>query len=367
MDVYARLVDAEVQASNESPMTDVEAQASEIVARLEDIAGAVARRCAWLREQVHGLNKRGAVVQLSGGIDSSVVLHLCAAALGPDQVVALYLPDSSTGPDTRRYVEAAARSAGVALLERSITETIEAQTPAAQIAELLRRYAPEYDPAVHAYSVNAVPGLARRLGTLVYQVAIGPRRGAPERTLKLSVDDLRALIAYQNRKQRTRMLFAYAEAEARNYAVVGASNGDELDTGFVVKYGDDAADLCAIGDLPKPRVYEFARHLGVPQAIIDRPPTTDTYALTQTQEDYYYALPADVLRRLLRIVDAADRRAADAAADGPDAAAEAELAAIAAQCPGWTSEALLRVGRGLSATLHYQRTRSLRPDRAALR
>lgn len=306
-------------------------------------------RRAWIADQVSALGKKGALVQLSGGIDSSVVVHLCARALGPENVTALYLPDAaSTGEETRGFVDAAVASAGVRLVERPIGAAIEAQQPISEITEIIRKYAPEYDPETDAYAVNAVPSLAKRLGTLVYRISIGPRHGEPTTTLSTSVDDLRAVIAYQNRKQRTRMTVAYAEAEKDNLAVVGASNGDELDTGFVVKYGDDAADLCAIGDLPKPAVYEFARELGVPQEIIARPPTTDTYALKQTQEDYYYALPADVLRRLVLAADASGLDALD-------------LAPFLADCPGWSERALRQVANGLLATLRYQRTRSLRP------
>ncbi len=307
------------------------------------------RRCEWIAEQLRLLGKKGALVQLSGGIDSTVVVHLCARALGPENVTALYLPDqASTGLDTRGFVDEAVANAGVRLVERPIGAAIEAQQPIAEITELIRRYAPEYDPQRDAYAVNAVPSLAKRLGTLVYRVSIGPRHGTPEKTLSMSVSDLRAVIAYQNRKQRTRTLFAYAEAEAHNLAVVGASNGDELDTGFVVKYGDDAADICAIGDLSKPRVYEFARGLGVPESIIARPPTTDTYALEQTQEDYYYALPADVLRRLTAAADSTGLENLD-------------LEPFLAECPGWSERALRQVAMGLLATLRNQRTRSLRP------
>jgi len=313
------------------------------------VAEQVQARCDWIAEQVHALGKKGTLVQLSGGIDSSVVVHLCARALGPENVTALYLPDAaSTGEETRGFVDAAVASAGVRLVERPIGAAIEASQPISEITEIIRKYAPEYDPETDAYAVNAVPSLAKRLGTLVYRISIGPRHGEPTKTLSTSVDDLRAVIAYQNRKQRTRMTFAYAEAEKDNLAVVGASNGDELDTGFVVKYGDDAADVCAIGDLAKPEVYAFARELGVPEEIIARPPTTDTYALKQTQEDYYYALPADVLRRLTLAADA----------EGIDAL---DLTPFLADAPGWSESALRQVATGLLATLRYQRTRSLRP------
>lgn len=301
----------------------------------------------WVASQVRRLAKKGALVQLSGGVDSSTVLMLCARALGSDHVTALYLPDASTGPQTHAFVAQAADAAGVRLVERPITSTIEAQQPSAEIDELIRKYAPDYDPDRHGYAVNISQELTYRLGVLVYQVAIGPRRGQPERILRLSVDDLRALIAYQNRKQRTRMLFAYAEAEASNLAVVGASNGDELDTGFVVKYGDDAADICPLGGISKEEVYRLAEALAVPREIIERPPTTDTYLLAQTQNEYYYALPAEVLKEL-------------AVRAGQGQLESADLSEIMARCPGWSAEVLRQIGTGLAATLRYQNTRSLR-------
>lgn len=312
-------------------------------------------RCDWLRTQVHGLPRAGALVQLSGGIDSTVVVHLCARALGADHVTALYLPDTATGPETRAYVDAGVASVGVRLVERSIAATIEAQQPLAEVAEILRGYVPDYDPARDAYAICAAPDRARRLGAFVYDLVIGPRHGAPERVVRPRVGDLRKLIAYQNRKQRTRMLFAYAEAEAHNLAVVGASNADELDTGFVVKYGDDAADILGIGDLTKLEVYALARQLAVPDEIIARPPTTDTYALQQTQQDYYYALPADVMRGLLELPVEEDHAAPDP-----------RWAGVAAQS-GWSETALRQAARGLRATLHFQAARSVVFDRPTRR
>ncbi|MCG8376732.1 MAG: NAD(+) synthase, partial [Chlorobiales bacterium] len=103
------------------------------------------------------------------------------------------------------------------------------------------------------------------------------------------------IVAASNLKQRSRMTVLYHEAERRNYAVVGTSNKNEHDLGFFVKYGDGGVDMQPIRHLFKTQIYAIAKHLGVPQEIIERPPTTDTYSADATQEEFFYRLPFDML------------------------------------------------------------------------
>ena len=85
----------------------------------------------------------------------------------------------------------------------------------------------------------------------------------------------------------------YYHADRLNYAVAGTPNRLEYDQGFFVKNGDGAADFKPIAHLDKTQVYQLAAHLGIPHEIQRRPPTTDTYSLQQSQEEFYFSLPYD--------------------------------------------------------------------------
>jgi NAD+ synthase len=86
-------------------------------------------------------------------------------------------------------------------------------------------------------------------------------------------------------------MMEYYHADRLNFAVAGTPNRLEYDQGFFVKQGDGAADFKPIAHLYKTQVYALAEHLGVPLEICRRPPTTDTFSLAQTQEEFYFALP----------------------------------------------------------------------------
>ena len=117
-------------------------------------------------------------------------------------------------------------------------------------------------------------------------------------TRRLPADAYRTLVAATNFKQRARKTLEYFHADRLNYAVAGTPNRLEYDQGFFVKNGDGAADVKPIAHLYKTQVYALAESLGVPDEIRSRTPTTDTYSLEQTQEEFYFAMPLEPAGRL---------------------------------------------------------------------
>ncbi|MGO9179057.1 MAG: NAD(+) synthase [Candidatus Limnocylindrales bacterium] len=240
------------------------------------------------RVVVGDLRRRGAVVGISGGIDSSVVATLCARALGRERVMGLLMPERDSSSDALRLGRMLAEQLGIQSVMEDISGTLAAlgcydrQTEATQVVF------PEYGEGWRCKLV--LPSLLEGDRLNVAQLIVADR-GGNERSSRMPPAAYLQLVAATNFKQRTRMMMEYYHADRLHFAVAGTSNLVEYDQGFFVKQGDGAADFKPIVHLYKTQVYALAEYLEVPQEIRTRQPTTDTYSLSQTQEEFYFALP----------------------------------------------------------------------------
>jgi NAD+ synthase len=116
-----------------------------------------------------------------------------------------------------------------------------------------------------------------------------------QRTERMPLNAYLELIAATNWKQRIRSAMEYFHADRLNYAVCGTPNRLEYDQGFFVKNGDGSADFKPIAHLYKTQVYMLAAELALPKVIISQPPTTGTYSLPQTQEEFFFGLPHETM------------------------------------------------------------------------
>jgi NAD+ synthase len=246
-----------------------------------------------LRDAVYkDLRRRGAVVGLSGGVDSSLVAHLCAHAFGPERVLGVLMPEGESAPDTLDLSRVSAEAAGVETVVEDITELLRAAGCYQRRDAAIRTVLPEYGEGWKAKIVlpSLLGGSRYSLFTVVAESPEGERREA-----RLTATAYREVVAATNFKQRVRKMLEYYHADRLDYAVVGTPNRLEYDQGFFVKNGDGAADVKPIAHLYKTQVYQLAEEVGVPAEIRERPPTTDTYALEQSQEEFYFSVPFDKL------------------------------------------------------------------------
>jgi len=238
------------------------------------------------------LKRRGVVLGVSGGIDSAVVASLCTRALGEDRVLLLLMPESDSSKESLSLGEQLATCLKTRSLVEDITPTLVAAGCYERRDAAIRQVFPEYGKDYKSKLV--LPNLLDTDHIPVFSVVIQPP-GAEPRKVRLSASAYLGIVAATNFKQRVRKMMEYYYADLMNYAVAGTPNRLEYDQGFFVKLGDGAADLKPIAHLYKSQVYELAAYLGVPREIQNRPSTTDTYSLEQTQEEFFFSLPLRVL------------------------------------------------------------------------
>lgn len=255
-----------------------------------------------MRTEVRGFRRRGGVLGLSGGVDSSVVAGLAARAFGPDKVVGLLMPesDSAGSGDSLRLGRGAADAFGITTITEDVTPILEGAGCYRRRDEAIRRVIPDYGPGWTSKLVlpSVVDSDAYRLHKVV---ALSP--DGREVSERMPPDAYLQVVAATNFKQRTRKMMEYYHADRANFAVLGTPNRLEYDQGFFVKNGDGAADIKPIAHLYKTQVYQLAEALGVPEEIRGRPPTTDTYSMPQSQEEFYFSLPYDQMDLCLYAVD----------------------------------------------------------------
>ena len=264
-----------------------------------DPAAEVERIVLSLRHSVQKVLRRyGAVVGVSGGVDSAVVLALCVRAFGPAKVIAVMMPDQDSSPQSEQLAREAARQCGVEPVLEKVTPALQGFGCYRRRDEAIKRVFPEYDPDRGYKAKIVLPQNLLEENTLnVFALTIVTPQGE-ERSVTLPAREFLQIVAASNFKQRTRMTALYYHAELHNFAVIGTANKNEHDQGFFVKYGDAAVDVKAIGHLYKTQVYQLAEYLGVPSAIRKRPPTSDTYSAPCTQEEFFFRLPFEVMDSL---------------------------------------------------------------------
>jgi NAD+ synthase len=255
---------------------DCEAAATRIATRLVEIVGRDQRR-------------RGVVIALSGGVDSSVCAALAVRAFGPAKVFGLMLPEHDSSPTSLTRATTVANQFGIPFEVEDIAPALEALGCYRRRDEAIRAVFPDYGEGWKCKIAIA----GGREGTFNYFKLVVRSPAGEQKEARMPVREYLQVVAATNFKQRIRKTFEYYYADRLNYSVIGTPNRLEYDQGFFVKNGDGAADVKPIAHLYKTQVYALARHLGIPGEICDAAPTTDTYSLAQGQDEFYFALPYD--------------------------------------------------------------------------
>ena len=253
-----------------------------------DCAAESDRIAARMRELLaQDLHRRGLVVAISGGIDSSVCAALAVQAVGAQRVFCLILPERDSDDDSAARARILVEHLGVRAETFDIAPTLSAIGCYAARDTAVRKVIPMYasDWKMKMVIVGGIQGGINRF-RVIAQSPDGVQHEAD-----LGLNEYLTIVAATSYKQRVRKTIEYFHADRLNYAVIGTPNRLEYDQGFFVKNGDGSADIKPIAHLYKSQVYAMARHLGLPERLCSAQPTTDTYSLQQGQDEFYFALP----------------------------------------------------------------------------
>ncbi|MGA1796140.1 MAG: NAD(+) synthase [bacterium] len=248
----------------------------------------------FMRETVFkDLKRRGLVIGMSGGIDSALVAELCVHAAGRERVLGLILPERESNPVSAEYATKHAQKMGIETIRIDITGYLESLQLYEKRNAVITTIFPEFDES-YKFHISLPQNLLETDRFNFHTITIMDGNGKTQHK-RLSGGDWLKISACQNMKQRMRMIQLYYHAEKNNYLVAGTTNKAELLQGFYVKYGDGGVDIEPIAHLYKTQVFALAKHLGVIDEIIARPPSPDTYSLPVTDKEFYFCLDYELL------------------------------------------------------------------------
>jgi len=261
------------------------------ILKFENIEEEAALISAKLKQDIFGtLKRKGAVIGISGGIDSSVTLALTVKALGAENVLGVMLPEKDSSPESKELALKLAERFNVKAIEEDITGALDGFKCYHRRDEAVTHVFPEYNPKDFKMKIGINQSGLNQFLPPVFSLTIIDNTGE-EKSKMIPIREYLQIVAASNFKQRCRMSVLYYHAERLHYAVIGTPNKHELEQGFFVKNGDGGADIMPIAHLYKSQVYQLAEYLGIPDEIIKRKPTSDTYPAEQTQEEFFFQMP----------------------------------------------------------------------------
>ena len=252
---------------------------------------------AFINASLRSFKRDGAVVGLSGGIDSAVAVALCVETIGRDKVIGLILPEKESNPVSAEFAQRHADRLGIRHERIDITPVLEQLGTYTKRDQVVRSIYQDLRPG-DKMKLTLPPDILARDALNIFSLSV-MRGDCLVFRSRLNKAQLNSIVAATNTKHRTRMLHLYYCAEKHNYLVCGTTNRTELIQGFFVKYGDGGVDIEPLAHLYKTQVYQLADALNIPSEIIQRLPCADTFSRAVSDEEFFFRLPYDRLDPLL--------------------------------------------------------------------
>jgi len=251
----------------------------------------------FIHKQVYdNFRKRGIVVGISGGIDSAISAKLCCNAVGKENVLGIILPEKESNPQSQEFAKKYCEKLGIKYEIEDITSILDSSEIYQIREKIVKKYFPDYNQSCKYRIVFSENFDSDGLSIPYLEVNDGNNQ---IHKIKLSLNDYFTITAATNIKHRIRMTRLYFHAEKNNFLVCGTTNKAEFQQGYFVKYGDGGVDIEPLANLYKTQIYQLGTYLDIPNEIIERKASPDTWSFDVSDEEFFYSLPYEIVDLML--------------------------------------------------------------------
>ena len=267
------------------------------VLEIENIGRVVQSLQTFIHEQVNNnFRKRGVVIWISGGIDSAVAVKLCCDAVGKENVLGIILPEKESNPQSQEFAKKYCEKLGIKYEIKDVTPILDSSEIYQIREKIVEKYFPDYNQLCK-YRIVFSENFDNDGLSIPYLEVNDENKQIHK--IKLSLNDYFTITAATNIKHRIRMTRLYFHAEKNNFLVCGTTNKAEFQQGYFVKYGDGGVDIEPLVNLYKTQIYQLGKYLEIPNEIIDRKASPDTWSFGVSDEEFFYSLPYEIVDLVL--------------------------------------------------------------------
>ena len=239
--------------------------------------------------------KQGAVIGISGGIDSAVMAAICAKSIGSKQILGLIMPEKESDPTSQILAKRLAEKFQIETKIIDITSILESFEVYKIKEQIVKEKFPDFNGNCK-YRIVVPPKFSSSIGIPFLEILDNENK---KHQFKISLSEFLTLTAASSIKHRVRMTMLYYYAEKNNFCVMGTTNKSEFLQGYFVKYGDGGTDIEPLTNLYKSQIYQIGQFLEIPNEILDNEPSPDIWSFSTSDEEFFYSVPYHIVDLIL--------------------------------------------------------------------
>jgi len=263
------------------------------IKNLEKVSDSI---CDFIKNEISNKFQRsGAVIGLSGGIDSAVTAALCVKAIGSEKVLGLIMPERESESESQKLAKQFADNYGIKTKIIDISSILDSFGVYENKERIVKEKFPLFNNECK-YRLMIPPKFENTVGIPYLDILDDKNK---QHKLKISSFEFLTLTAATSIKHRVRMTMLYYHGEKNNLCVMGTTNKSEYMQGYFVKYGDGGSDIEPIVNFYKSQIYQLGQFLKVPKEILTKDASPDVWSFATNDEEFFYSVPYEIVDLIL--------------------------------------------------------------------